>query len=505
MRWQRLFGILFFVFASLAAQAMTVEVQGNTVFATGPVDDDVRKFVEAFENKAVDTVVFVNSPGGDLATALRVGRLIASNGYSTVIAGSCVSACSIMFMGGKERRFSDAFRPNQTLIGIHGAHNRDTKQIDPNFQPQIFAFYKQHMGEKFNPTVMNQALYDMEDAGSLLRVFDPERSAKTSPYHCIASQTPRTKCTTHTWEDATSLGIITHTNLVKLNLPAAFKTVPLVLGKPLETIVPDLVAYYADLATRQCSSEACKASTPSLIKQTENRAVATPLQGVGRGVAFNASTPMDAVIRAVYSCNHIAGQPVRLCNPEIVNQYDVRPIYSAALDSHKLARDKLALPSDRFYASEEYGGNFVNASGLRTQAMSDITPSKLEGIELVATQELVRRMLSDKPPALVDVLGSFESIPQSAVLLFAGAALDNAEQDAALEKRIAALLALIAPDPQAPVIFFCTGRTCWHSVNAALRAKKLGYTRVGWYRGGVESWRAAGLPTATCVIQAVAR
>jgi hypothetical protein len=31
------------------------------------------------------------------------------------------------------------------------------------------------------------------------------------------------------------------------------------------------------------------------------------------------------------------------------------------------------------------------------------------------------------------------------------------------------------------------------TVNAALRAKKLVYAQVGWYRGGMESWKAANL------------
>lgn len=491
--------------SSPAVGAMTVQVQGNKVFASGPVGDDLRQFEEAFAKGGIDTVVFVNSPGGDLWNGLRVGRLIADKGYNTVAAGSCVSACSIMFMGGKERRFSDAFRPNLTMIGIHGAHSRDTKRIDPVVQPQIFAFYKQNMGDKFNASVINQALYDMQDAGSLLRVFDPIRSAKTLPYHCVSSQTPRNQCTTHSGQDANSLGIITHTDLVKLDLPAAFKTTPSVFGKPLEVNMPDLAAYYADLAARQCNSDACKTATPKLIEQAENRAVATPLQGPGRGSSFNADTPMNALVRAIYSCNHIAGLPVRLCNAELVNQYDVRPIYSAAVASHKQALSRLALPSEKFYANEEYGGGFASASSLRTQSMSDITPAKLDGVEVVGTQDLVRQMLSDKPPVLVDVLGSYDTIPQSVVVLFAGIAIENAEQDAALEKRIAALLALVAPDPSAPVIFFCTGRNCWHSVNAALRAKKLGYTRVGWYRGGLESWIAAGLPIATSVLQAVAR
>ena len=34
----------------------------------------------------------------------------------------------------------------------------------------------------------------------------------------------------------------------------------------------------------------------------------------------------------------------------------------------------------------------------------------------------------------------------------------------------------------------------WLSVNAALRARRAGYARVGWYRGGLAAWQAAGLP-----------
>jgi len=38
------------------------------------------------------------------------------------------------------------------------------------------------------------------------------------------------------------------------------------------------------------------------------------------------------------------------------------------------------------------------------------------------------------------------------------------------------------------------GAECWESYNAALRALRLGYREVYWYRGGVASWQAAGLP-----------
>jgi PQQ-dependent catabolism-associated CXXCW motif protein len=46
----------------------------------------------------------------------------------------------------------------------------------------------------------------------------------------------------------------------------------------------------------------------------------------------------------------------------------------------------------------------------------------------------------------------------------------------------------------ATVIFFCAGVHCWESYNAALRARALGYRYVGWYRGGLQAWREAGLP-----------
>ncbi len=492
------------VACAASSQAMTVQVQGNQLFAGGPVGDDLRQFEEAFAKGGIDTVVFVNSPGGDLWTGLRVGRLIADKGYNTVVAGSCLSACSIMFMGGKERRFSDALRPSQTLIGIHGAHDIETKQAITALQPQIFAFYKLRMGDKFNSQAMNQALYEMEDAGSLLRVFDPVRSAKTLPYHCASGQTPRSKCTTLNGADAASLGLITHTDLVKLDLPSGFTAAPTVMGKPLDTVVPDLPAYYADLARKQCRGEPCQSATLKRYEQGENRAIATPLTGPGYGFSFNVDSPMGAVVRAVYSCNHDSKRPVALCEAQVVNQYDLRPLHQAAQASHASARAALKVPSDKYYANEEFGGGFTSAAGLRTQKMSDITPARLDGVTVVGTQDLARALLSAQAPTVVDVMGLFETIPQSVTLLGAGAALENPTQDTELEKRIGALLALLVPDPASPVVFFCTGRHCWQSVNAALRATRLGYTQVQWYRGGMESWVAAGLPTAGGVLRAVA-
>ncbi len=46
-----------------------------------------------------------------------------------------------------------------------------------------------------------------------------------------------------------------------------------------------------------------------------------------------------------------------------------------------------------------------------------------------------------------------------------------------------------------PLVFYCQNTYCWMSYNAALRAIKMGFTQVLWYRGGIEAWQKAGLPT----------
>ena len=494
------------VVLSWSAQAMTVEVQGNQVFATGPVEDDLRKFEEAFAKPGIDTVVFVNSPGGDLWTGLRVGRLIANKGYKTVIAGSCISACSIMFMGGKQRQFSDAFRPRLTMIGIHGGHNKDTKSIDPIVQPQIFAFYKLHMNEKFNAAVMNQALYDMEDAGALLRVFDPVRSSKVLPYHCTSSQTPREKCTSIEGQNALSLGIVTELELLKVTVPTSMQVANLIFNKLMGQDVEDLAATIQEIGKQVCNAAACVLPLTRYPDRKENRALATALQGEGWGMMSDADSPSNAAFRALYTCNHPTTRPTRLCQVSIVNSFDTRAMHTSALQTHEEKLGSITLPNDKHFANEEYGGGFNSTNGFRYEKLSDITPQKIEGIQTLVTKELAGLLMQPAAsrPVLFDVTGSYDTIPSALAFLNSGFAYQEEAREAAYDKRFGGLLKLLAPNPQKMLVFFCGGRNCWMSVNAALRAKKHGYSQVAWYRGGIESWNTAQLPTAPAVFQAIA-
>lgn len=203
------------------AAALTLESEGRTLVVSGEVGNDLPAFVQALDETKADTVVFVNSPGGDLWTGIRIGRLLADRGLTTVAAGRCLSACAIMFLGGRERRFADSFRATPAYLGLHGAHNRDTRQVDPQLQPQVYAFIRQQTGARFDADVMNRALYDMDDARAMLIVPDPSR-ADATVVHCRSGALPRERCTPIPGADALSLGLVTAREPLAVTLPARF-------------------------------------------------------------------------------------------------------------------------------------------------------------------------------------------------------------------------------------------------------------------------------------------
>jgi rhodanese-related sulfurtransferase len=489
---------------ALSAQGMGVSVQGPTVFASGLVEDDYRKFVEALDQPGVEQVVFVNSPGGDLWTGMRVGRMIADKGFKTVVAGSCISACSIMFMGGRERTFSDAFVHALTYVGIHGPHNKLTRAVSREQAGQIYAFFRNQMDGHFNADIINQALFDMDDAGALLRVFDAYRAPKLPSYHCKSEHTARKDCTEYQGEDAYTLGVVTSVDLTHVDLPLELREKPYLAGTLLNTSVPDPELFYKDLSARQCKSDNCQRSFVEFPSYKDHKALAIPVHDTGYGMANGRDTLPQAYVAALYYCNHVKGQPARLCEVQVVDGYDVRALLQEHVQSHSSALAALRMPTDRFYASEEEGGALAGAPVFKTRNLQDITPQKLDGIRTLGTQELATLLQGPQPPVLVDVwAGANEAIPTAVTLFGGGVAYDDAAVEAEYAARFAGLLKLLSPDPAQPLVFYCLGRECWLSVNAAIRARQLGYSQVGWYRGGWVSWKAAGLATARVVVRAV--
>lgn len=150
------------------------------------------------------------------------------------------------------------------------------------------------------------------------------------------------------------------------------------------------------------------------------------------------------------------------------------------------------VPADPGGEGRDFG--ILPVAELRMDAHATPTPVSLPGAKTVRTAEL--RALLEKPaaerPLLFDVLGGngHDSIPGAVWL--AGAGRGSSFEDEIQAQLARTLQLLSGGNPQREMVFFCANTSCWLSYNAALRASRLGYTAVAWYRGGIEAWLDAG-------------
>jgi hypothetical protein len=85
-----------------------LEFSGGITFGAAK---DFQRFLDAMP--AVQ-IVHLNSPGGRIAEAERIGRLISARKLSTYVVGNCLSACTTIFLSGRERLISA-----QGRLGFH--------------------------------------------------------------------------------------------------------------------------------------------------------------------------------------------------------------------------------------------------------------------------------------------------------------------------------------------------------------------------------------------------
>lgn len=93
-------------------------VSGGTLQLTGTIDPGAAARVEAeiaAHGEYIRTVA-LDSPGGAVADALSIGRLIRDKGFATSVAAGalCASSCPLIFAGGRER-----IATARSAIGVH--------------------------------------------------------------------------------------------------------------------------------------------------------------------------------------------------------------------------------------------------------------------------------------------------------------------------------------------------------------------------------------------------
>jgi len=133
-------------------------------------------------------------------------------------------------------------------------------------------------------------------------------------------------------------------------------------------------------------------------------------------------------------------------------------------------------------------------SQLHAGAMHGPTPTRIPGGQVITTQQLAAMMQQGQgqpdSALLFHVLGSPPMIPgaiQAAPASAPGSFSDQTQQE------FGQFLQQTTQGNRArPLVFYCQSTQCWMSYNAALRAINMGFTRVLWYRGGIEAWQQSG-------------
>jgi hypothetical protein len=200
-----------------AAQALSLHREGDDLYASGviQVGDDLA-LRQAAEQAPVRRLILLNSPGGALMASLRIARWLEGLRITTVAAGNCLSACSILFMAGQERVFAQLPSGQPTVIGIHGAYHARSGQISQAAVPVMLSYYRSRMGEQYDAAVMEQALHQMKDPSGFLMVPAVQGAPSSQPWHCPSAQASRHECTVHTRQTALSLGVVTQAATVSL-------------------------------------------------------------------------------------------------------------------------------------------------------------------------------------------------------------------------------------------------------------------------------------------------
>ena len=158
-------------------------------------------------------------------------------------------------------------------------------------------------------------------------------------------------------------------------------------------------------------------------------------------------------------------------------------------------------PAEHGYADEDRDWGIAPTNRLRQQPYHGPTPRQIPGAQVVQTRQLQAMLTGQESPILIDVLSEDGHVTLAGAVWLSGAGRGTNFLDP-VQSMLPRLLAQLAGgDTARPMVFFCANSQCWLSYNAALRAVAAGYSNVYWYRGGIEAWTAAGLPSARTAVR----
>ncbi len=203
-----------------APLAMEFNLVGDTLVMSGPVvGDDLSRLKNHFATDRVKLVLLHNSPGGDLWNGLQLAQRIRDRGLPTAVSGKCESACGLIFLGGVQRSFSNGMPLAGTMVGLHGAHNIETKRAMPEMGAKMAYLIRTMTDGKFPGELLDRTVYP-KDPSNFIYAFHPQRfpsdGVPRGVMECLKQANASFKCTMIGGLDAMAIGVVTNPQVLPL-------------------------------------------------------------------------------------------------------------------------------------------------------------------------------------------------------------------------------------------------------------------------------------------------
>lgn len=203
-----------------SAGAAEIVVAGNQVLLTGRIEpESYHRFRQAIERSEtpVDTVILRGSPGGTVASAESIMTVIWNRGMTTAISGPCSSACAVIFLAGRQRRFTEEQPATRTYLMFHGCYLSDgfargTIRWNHTCSQQIERTIRDYTDKRLDESLLKRWIATQDNRGGAY-FFDSRRLRRSdgvSAFFCDGPETRKVEaCEKLGGVDAYALGLVT--------------------------------------------------------------------------------------------------------------------------------------------------------------------------------------------------------------------------------------------------------------------------------------------------------
>ncbi len=142
---------------------------------------------------------------------------------------------------------------------------------------------------------------------------------------------------------------------------------------------------------------------------------------------------------------------------------------------------------------------FKQETAKEAEAVKLVRDVRKGGYDVVTTEELKKWIDEGKDMLIVDTMPYEDSykkshVPGAVQFLFPIPDMETWDSNETAGKSEEDFAALLGEDKDRAIVIYCGFVKCTRSHNGAVWAKKLGYTNVYRYPGGIFAWKGAGYP-----------